>query len=896
MICALVLLFCCCFRGTVAACTRALAGTCLSCGIACGDVFALLIRPAMACYSIVELTCLKSSYAALDEDLEGGDNRRPGTAVTFAGGRQYALADYEITMFAAQACAANSTSKGQANGSRAAPTVATASAVDCSRSTHSRATRKPAASGSGPGARSTGSKKHAAKGGKANQKKAQGRGLPPPTMLPPPPQPVLDVEMGAAPPVVRDEVWAGPDLLSAACGGGEGAHAAGSVDYSTHEHQQEQGAQPAARPRGGGPLRWLFGGSAKKVDPQKVEASPAAAQRETLGVPPVPQRQQDAFEDAGPQQASRARAGGPTHVATLAQADPASRARRGGAVLDEQLGPTDAAPEKILHEPVSKPRFTCVPLARPPVRRSILRQAERAIVQPKMPPSYFDYEEEGASAVRALATGIVDAWQGSAGTKLASAIAAVGDEALQKPGATGAFDTPMHSLGLAAPGMVGTAGGTPGLMRRPNLSGEGRRQTVEGAGMSPESPSELRKVKPVTYTTVASRSSPPAFDTPGEARASAPPGQEFDLGLEDDADVEPSQAQAVAADGEWCGDDRPPSHLDRLNANTLSPTGTMSPSDPNSLIGAISAAADASALARGHSPLASEAGSGLSAAHISAAGGLSTTPAVANAGCYPGTSDGKGEGLSALFVHPDEDIYSIGGSILAEPPRTFEALAFAPRVAGQSARRRKLEEVATDDVLSNFASAAALGAHRVPPKVICRCGSSSATSSTWQMWASDGLAEAIGVPADGEEMDAPSDASADAAANAEEVTAKRAADEKAKAEKDKADATKRKGGAKGAAEPEKPTEEPVSSNPALPNRMDDENFKKMHIDYKPVLLSASRVIGDRASPAPSVRDLGAPSTALAKGKEADADLKKRAAAAGLKNISLKTPTGKGKTK
>ena len=292
--------------------------------------------------------------------------------------------------------------------------------------------------------------------------------------------------------------------------------------------------------------------------------------------------------------------------------------------------------------------------------------------------------------------------------------------------------------------------------------------------------------------------------------------------------------------------------------------------------------------------------------------GAGSTKLAANSGCFPGTTDGKGEGLSALFVHPDEDVYVLteGGGILSEPPRTFEALAFAPRVAGEAARRRRLIKTGSDrptedELLINFANAASLGSHRLPPKVIARQEKAKAAAAageqaapkdvaaaTWQMWASDNLTAAIGVESlvlFGEDDDGGAPAAAPAPEAAAEGDAKgkkkddKKGDDKKKDEKDKKEGKDKKGKEK---EKEKEAKEkekdekagaPSSEKPntgmsvAPIEREEDPTFRKMHIDYKPVLFSGA--VGRRGS-----KGSNTPSDILSpKGDE------KRMASAGLAN-------------
>ena len=228
-----------------------------------------------------------------------------------------------------------------------------------------------------------------------------------------------------------------------------------------------------------------------------------------------------------------------------------------------------------------------------------------------------------------------------------------------------------------------------------------------------------------------------------------------------------------------------------------------------------------------------------------------------NSGCLPGTDTGTGEGLSALFVHPDEDVYDLaeGGGILSEPPRTFEALAFAPRMpedgeethemrAGVAAQRRRKKLSAGDELLATFASAAALGAHRTPPRVIAGAAAgaagSSAEASMWQMWASEDLTDAIGVPllpADGAPAEAPAAAPAEAALGAAGAAGK------AKKEAEEGKGKGREGVAPGrAGSPSNmlPSGEVVKG---IKDFEGEEAFRKMHINYRGVLTPGAAAKG-----------------------------------------------------
>ena len=74
----------------------------------------------------------------------------------------------------------------------------------------------------------------------------------------------------------------------------------------------------------------------------------------------------------------------------------------------------------------------------------------------------------------------------------------------------------------------------------------------------------------------------------------------------------------------------------------------------------------------------------------------------------------------------------------------------------------------------------------------------------------------------------------------------------------------------------------------MPNsdRETDPNFRKTHIDYKPVLFNAARRGGKGNSTPDILSPKGLP------GAGTDADIKKRSAAAGLFNRQAGKPSGK----
>jgi len=262
-------------------------------------------------------------------------------------------------------------------------------------------------------------------------------------------------------------------------------------------------------------------------------------------------------------------------------------------------------------------------------------------------------------------------------------------------------------------------------------------------------------------------------------------------------------------------------------------------------------------------------------------GGSLDNGAPANAGCMPGTDLGMGEGLSALFVHPDDDFYDLteGGGILAEPPRTFEALAFVPRVddASEVAHRIRLQSPEeSDELVAMFASAAALGAHRTAPRLI-RCadvvggpGHSSSLANTWQMWVSENLTEAIGVPPpteipDGVEGTPVENPEGEQGRRRESTASTPAKGKKAK-DKEAVDhaAAALTAGIKSAVE-----------------LAADSDFRRMHIDYKGVVSKRGRHGADNVGEAEADRN--------------DPETKKRAAAANLFKRS-NSPTERGPAK
>ena len=568
----------------------------------------------------------------------------------------------------------------------------------------------------------------------------------------------------------------------------------------------------------------------------------------------LPAASAPAYASAGDGAATHDTALGARRAASATIDVSAETAAAAAAYADAGMGVGAAAGEGVAADwgdgvdehgrPLSRRRYH-VSLVKPPVRRSVLLKAEQPHALIELPTDDGDGDDDGDGG---------DGGDGDAAAQkggrppradpFAAAVAAVGLD--PRGGAHGdVADTPLAALHCAGAASIGTPGGTPSLHYRPSLSGG---SVARGAaGLSPPSPE----------SGAAGRHYAPKL-VPGAG----------------------SPLRQPAALSEWIG---------------AGGGGGVSPAS------------------EGSSPTASaveEGGSG-----------------PANAGCGPGLVDGTGEGLSALFVHPDQDVYLFteGGGILAEPPRTFEALAFAPRVGGRrspspSPTARAANGAADgaagvavsaacgaacgavcaaahgtprDEMLINFASAATLGAHRTPPREFThgRASSPAMDGATWQMWASDNLTEAIGVPPDprhqtsggpgdgddGVELAVPNAEAAVAAAA--EAPAPR--DESA-GRKDGKPPVQPRNKARGAA-PQRaaPSEaapsasagasaSAASTEPAA--AAGDEAFRKMHINYKPVL---------------------APEKAAGAADEADA--RHRSAAAGLfRRGGQAPPSSKGK--
>ena len=192
-----------------------------------------------------------------------------------------------------------------------------------------------------------------------------------------------------------------------------------------------------------------------------------------------------------------------------------------------------------------------------------------------------------------------------------------------------------------------------------------------------------------------------------------------------------------------------------------------------------------------------------------------------------------------------------------------EVLA-AAEVTAEAEEEEEEEESGEEsaDVLTMFAAAASLGVHRAPPRVVRR---TAGGEFTWQMWASDDLTEAMGVPADEMLAEAPS--------------ADEAGKKDAKSKKDsKAGGPKVVKAAGEAGEAVTPTCETVRTAKDV---IADEGFKKMHISYGAVLAHAA------ASAPQGAAQVG--SEAAGRGGAVEEDIKKRAVAAGL-------PVGKGGAK
>ena len=513
--------------------------------------------------------------------------------------------------------------------------------------------------------------------------------------------------------------------------------------------------------------------------------------------------------------------------------------------------------------PTYKYSFTQV---RAPLRRNVLLRAKRPVVHIEIPEGIWeaDGDEEGDVLPTPL--------PGSQGRPAAPEESPAGAQSfcrkssfaseesfIRRPGevhepiAEGNKPlvpvAPKERVDMVAAGL-GTVGGTPSLMRRPTLTGvASQRAEASHVAASPGSPSSgpagVPSVRPLPKL--------------GDVKQRMNWGLGEDGGEDDgEDDVEDAEAKAPA------------------------------PAD--------AAKGGASKLGSGHETPADASPFGVRSPAAFSAG--------ANAGCAPGMDTGTGEGLSALFVHPDEDVYDMaeGGGILAEPPRSFEALAFAPRerkspeakrrrAGGQAPTMRSRQERDADgdwgavlaaaevtaeaeaeeeeegeeesaDVLTMFAAAASLGVHRAPPRVVRR---TAGGEFTWQMWASDDLTEAMGVPADEMLAEAPS--------------ADEAGKKDAKSKKDsKAAGPKVVKAAGEAGEAVAPTGETIRTAKDV---IADEGFKKMHISYGAVLAHAA------ASAPQGAAQAGAESAG--RGGAVDEDSKKRAVAAGL-------PVSKGGTK
>lgn len=621
--------------------------------------------------------------------------------------------------------------------------------------------------------------------------------------------------------------------------------------------------------------------------------------------------------------------------------------------------------ERLASEPRQKFTLERIEGTKPPIRRAVLRMAERPQVKievpvellrnPDDPVDYFpeenDEDRAGINVDQAVRDSKSVAQHGEEIDLLASAVKAIG---LGSPGGdeeegrreARARQTPVGALGDANAAGVGSDGGTPSLMRRPSLSGASFGSTA-AAGMAaaatPLSPdSGGRSPQKVGFgADVTFGSNLPHRErkvVPLERRPSSLSGRrgapglprEFDLGedSEDEAAVRagdelsetpqdsPGESSSTEPSPKGGAGDRGGGG-GRGGGGQAARKGAAAESEVEAALKtATDACAKASKTAAAPSAGGAAAGVATASADVRARLGASGHVAASNTGCFPGTTCGTGEGLSALFVHPDEDVYALieKGGILSEPPRAFEALAFAPRAPpGEAPRRRTLDSDDDGshvggpfDMLANFASAAALGAHRVPPKVIPRGMMQEASAqATWQMWASDNLTEAIGISKErggedeGEEGD-PASAPAEAPAAAEPGKGGKGKGKKGKG----SEGGDGKGG-KGKGDEGRDEGGRDSSRPASPHndsREDSEAWRKVHIDYRPVVSLAARRAA--ASGAPSGASsprldggaspvAGAPASSKG-GAVMDADMKKRAKAAGLRQNQ--PPPAKAKLK
>ena len=551
---------------------------------------------------------------------------------------------------------------------------------------------------------------------------------------------------------------------------------------------------------------------------------------------------------------------------------------------------------------------------RQPLRRNVLLRAKRPVVHVEIPEELWADEDE-AELLGAPHDPLAMHWEAK---QLASTLPDGTAASLPKPNAPGTElpESPMvgdkgagaaagaakMAVDMVAAGL-GTSGGTPSLNKRPTLTGGALAQAMgsmeSGQPRSPDSPGSPRGSPDGANLSPGARARmggggplPTVYKSEEERKRELLKGRKsskfrgapglprgFDLGPESDEDEKEGEGEEADKDEE--GND---AKADAGSKAANLPTGA-SFKTPLEMRTQQQKDRDAS---DGPSPLGSPGG------HAPGCGGSQYVwSGAANAGCAPGMDSGTGEGLSALFVHPDEDVYDLseGGGILAEPPRTFEALAFAPRVAGHPAGRRRrivhapVTESAADadedeedaGILGMFASAAALGGHRTPPRVIRRTtGMGGHSEFSWQMWASENLTDAIGVPAE----EAPAEAPA-----ADEATAKTRRDK----EKAKAGAK----GAKGADSAEAATATPSTTEGIRTAAELHEETKKMHIDYVTVLRShAEAAEGAKAEGAAAEAGAAADAKADAKGGLDS----KRPAAAGLSAKADKPAKGGGKPK
>ena len=599
--------------------------------------------------------------------------------------------------------------------------------------------------------------------------------------------------------------------------------------------------------------------------------------------------------------------------------------------------------ERLASEPRQKFTLERIEGTKPPIRRAVLRMAERPQVKievpvellrnPDDPVDYFpeenDEDRAGITSIRRCV--IQRAWRSTVRRSICLRMPSRrsgwvdgdeegrGGEARQTPSAR--WVTPMRRnwVGRWRTSLMRRPASR-GLVRLDGRRGDGGRRHSSVARPGGRSPQKVGFGADVPLDRTSHRERRWYRWNGGRRRSlgAAAPGlpREFDLGedSEDEAAVRagdelsetpqdsPGESSSTEPSPKGGAGDRGGGG-GRGGGGQAARKGAAAESEVEAALKtATDACAKASKTAAAPSAGGAAAGVATASADVRARLGASGHVAASNTGCFPGTTCGTGEGLSALFVHPDEDVYALieKGGILSEPPRAFEALAFAPRAPpGEAPRRRTLDSDDDGshvggpfDMLANFASAAALGAHRVPPKVIPRGMMQEASAqATWQMWASDNLTEAIGISKErggedeGEEGD-PASAPAEAPAAAEPGKGGKGKGKKGKG----SEGGDGKGG-KGKGDEGRDEGGRDSSRPASPHndsREDSEAWRKVHIDYRPVVSLAARRAA--ASGAPSGASSPASAAGLPRagpasfksGAVMDADMKKRAKAAGLR--------------